>query len=189
MSPPGTKIFQKLTGKQLPSLDRIQTTVTSSGSSSQESSERSNLKESREERWKRLRHHYNDQYLKLFNEHTGDTAGTPITDFDPIQLGAVTWSTLEKEEFFKALSRRSKADVRGIASDVGSKSELEVYAYLRLLEDEDMNRNLYADEVQNVAYADIPAAAELSGECETLLEQAAYALAAYQDKFDRTVGE
>ncbi|ERF70497.1 hypothetical protein EPUS_07353 [Endocarpon pusillum Z07020] len=145
--------------------------------------------ESREERWNRLQSHYNDQYLNLLNESSLNDHDLVKDDLGSTQLGSTTWSSLEKERFFLALSRRSKADIRGIATIIGSKSELEVYEYLRLLEEEHKYRHLYSTEVDHISHADIPAAAELSIESEALLEEAAEALTVYQDRYDHAIGE
>lgn len=146
-------------------------------------------KESRAERWERLQSHYNDSYLSLLNESGYDGIDNGQDDLRPSQCGSVAWSILEKERFFSALSSRSKADIRGIARCIESKSELEICDYLRQLLDEKKNRYLYAGEVDGVVLRDVPAATELSSECEALLEEAADALAIYQDKYDRAVGE
>jgi RNA polymerase I-specific transcription initiation factor RRN5 len=145
--------------------------------------------ESGEEQVEALQSHYNDQYLSLFNETCIDNVERAKSDLGTTRIGLTEWSNLEKERFFLALSKRSKADVRGIVASIGSKSELEVYEYLQLLEEEDRNLHLYAEEVKNVTCGGISAAAEISIECNTLLEQAADALATYQDKFDQAVGE
>ncbi len=144
---------------------------------------------SRKERWERLQSHYNDQYLNLLKESSVDSIEVAKDGLGSTKIGLTDWSSSEKEQFFLALSRRSKGDVRGIASCIRSKSELQVYEYLQLLEDEDRNRHLYAKEVSNVSQADIPAAAELSVGCEALLEKAADALTFYQDKYDRAIAE
>lgn len=145
--------------------------------------------ESKEEHWQRLQNHYSDQYLNLLNESCVDGVDSGKTDLDSTQVGSIIWAAQEKEKFFCALSRKSKAGIRDVAKSIGTKSELEVYHYLRLLEDEDRNRHLCAGDISNVSYAEIPAAAELSSECEALLEKAADALSVYQDRFDRAVGE
>lgn len=147
------------------------------------------VKESKGERQERLQKHYNDRYLSLLNEASTDGTDVTESDFGSTRIGVTDWSSSEKERFFIALSRRSKADVRGIAASIGSKSELQVYEYLLLLEEEDRSRRLYALQPSTVSHAEIPAAAEVSTECEASLEQAADALASYQDKFDRAVGE
>lgn len=145
--------------------------------------------EVKDERWVRLQSHYSDQYLSLFNESSVDGIDVTNTDLESTRIGLIDWSKLEKEQFFLALSRRSKADVRGIATSIGSKSELEVYEYLLSLEEEGRSTRQYGREVNDVSHADIPAATELSSECEALLEQAADALTVYQEKYDRAIGE
>ena len=157
-----------------------------------ESSKLRRATETKEQRWQRLQCHYNDQYLNALNESSDactDGLEAAQHGVDCAQVGLSKWSGLEKAKFFHSLSRNSKADIRGIATGVQSKSELEVYEYLRVLEDEDRNRHLYAEEVKNVSHSDIPAAAELSRECEVMLEDAADALIVYQERFDQALGE
>lgn len=170
-------------------INRIPDTLTTSRSPSPVNRRKRSATKSNGERWERLRKHYNDRYLCVLNETSLDGTDTAKSEFGSTQVGLTEWSASEKEQFFHCLCRRSKADVRGIATGIGSKSELEVYDYLRLLEEEDRNRHLYAEEVNNVSHAEIPAAAEVSNECEQLLEEAADALAIYQDQFDRALGE
>lgn len=150
---------------------------------------KTNATESREERWDRLQSHYNDHYLNLLNESSNDSHALMDSDLESTQVGSTTWSSLEKERFFLALSRRSKADICGIAIIIGSKSELEVYEYLQLIEEEHKYRHLYSAEVDHLSHADIPAATELSIECEALLEEAAEALTVYQDRYDHATGQ
>jgi RNA polymerase I-specific transcription initiation factor RRN5 len=145
--------------------------------------------ETQDERWERLKDCYNDQYLNLLNESNRDNIDGPDTGLGSSQIGTVLWSGREKEKFFDALSRKSKSDIRGVANMVGSKSELEVYDYLILLKEEDMSTHLYANKVESVNQDEIPAAIEIHHECEAMLETAADALAVYQDRFDRAVGE
>lgn len=172
-----------------PSSNEASKLVKQSNNAHLDTHRKRNITESREGRWNRLQSHYNDQYLNLLNESSDDDHDLVKDDLESTQLGSTTWSSWEKERFFLALSRRSKADICGIATIIGSKSELEVYEYLRLLEEEHKYRHLYSTEVDHISYADIPAAAELSIESEALLEEAAEALTVYQDRYDHAIGE
>ena len=163
-------------------------TNTTSRHSDFKGSRRKRATETKEERWQRLQSHYNDQYLNLLNESSSDAIDGAQDDFDCTQIGLTSWSASEKERLFRALSRNSKVNVRGIATSIQSKSELETYNYLRLLEEEATNRHLFAEEVHNAGHADISAATEVSIECEAMLEKAADALTVYQDRFDQALG-
>lgn len=147
------------------------------------------ITETREEKWKQLRFHYNDRYLNLLNHSHVEDLDIENTNLYSTQIGSVVWSATEKEKFFYALSRRSRVDLGGITASLRSKSEMNISAYLSLLEEEHSTRQLYAGEPSSLSYGDIPAAIELSGEFEALLERAADALVICQDRLDRTVGE
>ena len=141
---------------------------------------------------KSSRKHYSDRYLELFKgnvaelESGGD--GVPSVDLLPTQIGAVQWQPSEKERLFNALSRKSRLDEPGIAIIVG-KSELEVRDYIMFLREMEAERHLFEKQTKRISHADIPAAVEVSEECETALEQAADALAMFQDQYDTAVAE
>lgn len=125
--------------------------------------------------------HYRDEYRKLFNE----TVESAVTRFSPqesfyprkAQVGASKWTPDEKTTFFAALERLGKDDIPGIARAVGTKSIPEVRQYQLLLEDS-------STEQPKVALRDIPAAAEISTECNGRLDLAGEALAWYQEKHE-----
>jgi RNA polymerase I-specific transcription initiation factor RRN5 len=75
-----------------------------------------------------------------------------------------------------------------VAEMVG-KYELEVRDYLIFLRNREAERHLYEKQTKQISHADIPAAVEISQECETALEQAADALATFQDQYDTAVAE
>jgi RNA polymerase I-specific transcription initiation factor RRN5 len=136
--------------------------------------------------------HYSDHYLEFFKdavtefERGGD--GVPSVDLLPTQLGAVHWQPWEKESLFNALSRKGRLDEPGIAMVVG-KSELEIRDYLIFLREKEAERHLFEKQTKRISHADIPAAMEISGACEVALEQAADALAMFQDQYDTAVAE
>ena len=145
----------------------------------------------REKRLHKLRKAYSDRYRELFSETIRDfdngDDGVPSVSFRRDQIGAVTWQPEEKARFYKALSRKGRLDTPRIAAAVGSKSELEVGDYLLFLRDRERERHLFEKNTKRISHADIPAAVELGDECVSKLEEAADALAALQDQYDRVV--
>jgi hypothetical protein len=145
-----------------------------SRSSSVESESRPDIKRA-------LLGHYRDDYRKLFN----DTVESAVARFNPqdsfypreTQLGASKWSPEEKTKFFAALERLGKDDIPGIARAVATKSIPEVRQYLLLLDDTSLKQT-------KVTLRDIPAAAEISTECNGRLDLAGEALAWYQEKHE-----
>jgi RNA polymerase I-specific transcription initiation factor RRN5 len=147
---------------------------------------------SRGKKGKSSRKHYSDQYLELFKDTVTDFEsggdGVPPVELLPTQLGAVQWLPSEKDRLFKALSRKGRLHEAAVAEVVG-KSELEVRDYLTFLRSKEAERHLFEKQTKQVSHADIPAAAEIGQECETALEQAADALAIFQDQYDTAVAE
>jgi RNA polymerase I-specific transcription initiation factor RRN5 len=140
-----------------------------------------------DQRWKRLRKYYSDQYVDLFKEtfsHESLGDGVPHVHLPSTQLGAVIWTSDEKLKLFKATSRKGRLDIPSIAEAVASKSQLEVQDYLSFLRQEEDETYLFARHQKGISHADIPAAVEINEECESALEKAADALAAYQDQYD-----
>jgi RNA polymerase I-specific transcription initiation factor RRN5 len=136
--------------------------------------------------------HYSDHYLELFKDTVADFEsggdGVPSVELLPTQLGAVQWQPSEKDRLFNALSRKGRLHEAAVAEMVG-KSELEVRDYLIFLRNREAERHLYEKQTKQISHADIPAAVEISQECETALEQAADALATFQDQYDTAVAE
>lgn len=144
-------------------------------------------------RWKRLRAHYNDKYRELYNETANEVIHTsPLHDKEllpPSQIGVTLWSSQEKEIFFTTLAKRGRDDLSGIASAIGTKNELEVHVYLKLLQNAVVHQHLHyrRDELFDVSAA--PAALEVSPACSAALELSAEALCIIQQraeaKFER----
>jgi RNA polymerase I-specific transcription initiation factor RRN5 len=124
---------------------------------------------------------YNDGYRQLFNEHV--TAGQ-FQD-EPVhyskQVGTSAWSSTEQAAFFAALGRLGKDSLPGIAGAIGTKSESEVRDFLLLLQDA-AARQANA----KVTLRDIPAAVEVGSGCDLHMDEAAEALAWYQERLEAT---
>ena len=127
-------------------------------------------------------------YCDFYNTIVEEATGAYIQPHDkgvepPSQIGALTWTSFEKEVFFKYLSTLGKDDIRGIAAAIGSKSETEVHQYIRLLEDGVLEAAMTQDR-EDYSVLNIPAACEVSKECEAILEIAADSLAKEQAEWE-----
>lgn len=138
---------------------------------------------------KRQRRTFNPDYLALLNEDIADASasliGSDVLDLKPSQIGAVSWSPVEKEAFFAGLDRLGRDHLPGIAARVGSKSALEVRQFLMLLEERTKRRREDGElRRKTLRPADISAAAELSHECAVAVEEAADDLALRQENYE-----
>lgn len=140
----------------------------------------------------------NREYLDLLNEDIEHAASRYVpaghNDFDQrkalptSQVGMIVWTTSEKERFFEALGRLGRDDTAGISERVGTKGELEVRQYLKLLRD-GLARRRYQHELDPLGPADFPAATELSQECCQALEDAADVIALRQEHSENAAEE
>lgn len=140
------------------------------------------------ERGKRLRSFYSHEYRELLNVDIADAALRSI-QADALtcgssQIGASIWTSSEKDMFFAALSRLGKDQVRAIAENVGSKSELQVYEYLRLLHEGFVERSQNDERHSLLDPTAIPAAVQISEECCEVIDRAADALANRQERYE-----
>lgn len=131
-----------------------------------------------------LASHYHDDYRVLFNEAVDSAAARFETNewrLEDSQVGMATWSRKEKASFFAALNRLGKDDIAGIASVIGTKSISEVRHYLLVL-----HEALLTDPRQTtkVTLHDVPAAMEISAECDAQLDFAGESLAWLQERFE-----
>jgi len=133
-------------------------------------------------RWKRLSKNYSDKYLDIFrqSQQTLDVDDSLLAS----QIGSVTWTPLEKQRFFDALAREGRHGLPAIAAAIGSKSEIEVIKLLLKLKDANIDRQRYSQYSKNISHAEIDSAVEIDEELESLLEEAADALAAFQNYYD-----
>lgn len=143
--------------------------------------------------WEWLQQFYNDKYLELLNEDRPSADSLmekeAVDFFSRTQHGIVLWEPREKAAFFDALSKKGRHDVKAIADAVETKSEIEIVAYLKLLQDRAAGQHLYKDDTRAPALADIPAAAEISQVTEGMLDKNAEALNLYQDNVDMLLGQ
>ncbi|RMZ80298.1 hypothetical protein DV738_g2795, partial [Chaetothyriales sp. CBS 135597] len=139
-------------------------------------------------RWSHPNEGYNEIYMNLFRETFAAGEEDDAKTFKTSQYGAVIWSAEEKAAFFNALARCGRTNVQEIASRIGSKSQVEVKAYIDLLESAELDRQYFTKQTKNVSRAEIPAAVEIDVDVERGLEVFADALEAYQDRYDQVFG-
>lgn len=137
-------------------------------------------------RWKRLKAHYNDKYRELYNETVNELIHAaplhPKELLSPSQIGVTLWSSQEKEAFFTSLARKGRGDLPGIASAIGTKNELEVHVYLKLLQNEVVQQHLHNRRNQLFDVSVVPGALEVSSACSTALGLSAEALGILQQR-------
>ncbi|EWC43478.1 hypothetical protein DRE_07557 [Drechslerella stenobrocha 248] len=132
----------------------------------------------------------NDPYRELLNEAINDARTRvvyPDCDLPASLIGEVFWAATEKERFFRALPRVGRHNAVALSQAVGTKSAIEVQGYLHLLQTE-LDKRL---EQQHgfrrhvlMMMEDIPAAVEVSEECERALEAEADRTAGYMSKLE-----
>ena len=136
-------------------------------------------------RVKRLKPFYSDEYRVLLNSTVRDIASGYVSEAVPLppnQVGVTIWLSEEKETFFSVLARRGHHDIKGIAADIGSKSESEVYTYLELLQNAMAEQNAHVHRKQILTIDGIEPALEVSQQCCAALDLAAEAVSVLQHK-------
>ena len=135
-------------------------------------------------RLKHLKGSYNDDYRGLFNSTVKEIASNTSSEVGNVlqgcRIGVTVWSPEEKAAFFRALTRRGRQDIRGIATDIGSKSESEVYIYSDLLYKASKEQQTYETRKHSLDTSKLEAALEVRDDCCAALDLAAEALSALQ---------
>ncbi|KAJ0415721.1 hypothetical protein BJY00DRAFT_292974 [Aspergillus carlsbadensis] len=108
-------------------------------------------------------------YKNLFEQP--DDPNTEENTFTKTQNGIVIWTTEEKQLLYQALDRKGINGIHDIAAAIGSKSDLEVQEYLRLLEKGLRRQHVRDARLRTAVLGDIPAAAEISDQCRESLDQ------------------
>ncbi|KAF1345241.1 hypothetical protein BDV97DRAFT_360685 [Delphinella strobiligena] len=132
---------------------------------------------------------HQDAYRDFVNATIEEVASQFVQPSDeglepPSQIGASTWTSIEKEIFFQKLPLLGRDNTKEIAAAIGSKSEFEVHQYILLLSEGVVEGNLTHDLDAHLA-TNIPAASEISGECEAVLEVAADVLSRAQLQLEK----
>lgn len=137
---------------------------------------------------KEIRKHrevYREFFNRTIEEVTGQHLWFDNRGLEPSSLiGASEWTSMEKEVFFYNLPILGRDNIKGIAAAIGSKSESEVHQYILLLSQGVIEGDL-TQSLDVLLPTNIPAANEISVECEAVLEIAADVLAEDQLKWDK----
>lgn len=126
-------------------------------------------------------------YVDLLNESILDASSPGIhneTPLPPSQIGASLWTSIEKETLFSRLAVHGPVDLRSLSSAIGSKSEAEVHLYLKLFHTGAAELEATSKARRAFSHRDIPAAYEVSVECEKHLEAAGDCLASCVERQD-----
>lgn len=130
-------------------------------------------------------------HLIVQNKEVIDYASLRETEnkYHVSQHGSMVWTPAEKEVFFNGLNRKGKGGIKEIAAAIGTKSELEVMEYIRILHE--ALRAQYSSEVhleRMPVLSDVPAATEVSQECSGLLEEYADVLSLKESLLEAQAG-
>ncbi|KAJ5760034.1 hypothetical protein N7520_007190 [Penicillium odoratum] len=125
------------------------------------------------------------QYTTLFEQVESEILSAKFTEtnetYTDAQNGSIAWTSTEKALLFKLLDRNGKNGIKQIAAILGSKSELEVLDYLKLLQRGLEGQHLLDRQLKTIVMGDIPAAMEVSKECCAELDKYARVLAMRED--------
>lgn len=147
---------------------------------------------------KRRKMNSDSQYRELVNEQIEDVNNPKSEWIEPkvgrgvwkasrkMQVGASIWRPSEKNRLFIALEKVGKHDLKALSEFIGTKSQAEVQQYIQVFEGE-MEKRGKSGRISSwkIHEVDIPAAVEISVECEQILEEAADALADKVEKNQR----
>ncbi|KAK6507524.1 hypothetical protein TWF481_005955 [Arthrobotrys musiformis] len=132
---------------------------------------------------------FNEPYRELLNEAIRDARTRtvyPDERFFASEVRGVHWSSGEKQRFFRALPRVGRYNPIGLAEEVRSKSVIEVQGYLDALKTQ-LERRMAANQrsrFELLLGEDIPAAVEVSEECERALDDEAGRVREYLEKLE-----
>ncbi|KTW27381.1 hypothetical protein T552_02360 [Pneumocystis carinii B80] len=133
--------------------------------------------------------HINPVYLQLLNQTIKEIGedrdvGIMRNILESSVINGDIWTSLEKERFFKSLSRRSRHNPEDIARDIGSKSVMQVIGYMNILDEELRAFRLFGkgNGKEIVNFRNIPAAMEMSDEWINIEEKEAKKIQEFTDK-------
>ncbi|PKY05017.1 hypothetical protein P168DRAFT_214693, partial [Aspergillus campestris IBT 28561] len=132
-----------------------------------------------------------DAYHSLLEDAIGDlvpSRNPADENYNATQNGVVIWTPQEKQVFYNWLHRKGRNGVAEIASAIGSKSELEVQEFLRLLHRGLERQHLRDRHTRTIILGDVPAAADVGRKCCSALDQYAELLALEEQQADDDVG-
>ncbi|KAJ5577694.1 uncharacterized protein N7459_006658 [Penicillium hispanicum] len=126
-----------------------------------------------------------EAYTNLLAAAEKDTTSKPVDEdeepYNVTQNGAVVWTSTEKEMLFHVLDKKGLNGIKEIAAAIGTKSELEVMDYIKLLRRGLEGQHILERHMKTIVMGDIPAAAEISENCCEELDQYADVLTVQEE--------
>lgn len=115
-----------------------------------------------------MKQNYRDLLNSVITDAAARTFGRSGETLVASQIGASLWTSREKDYLFRRMGLTGRHDLPSLHRAVPTKSETEIHVYLQLLEQERKHSTF--------DMTDVPAAAEVSEDCERALEASAIAL-------------
>lgn len=110
---------------------------------------------------KEVKQNYRDLLNSVITDAAARTYGRSEESLATSRIGASLWTSHEKESLFRRMGLSGRHDLPLLHRAVPTKSEAEIHVYLQLLEQQRMSSTF--------DMTDMPAAAEVSEECERAL--------------------
>lgn len=132
---------------------------------------------------------YRELYAETFDDILQGSTYYIGGNLPSTQNGATTWTSQEKDCFFNALARVGKTRCQDIAAAIGSKSEMEVRAYMQLLHRGLEQQHVVESNTGATILGDMPAALEIGEECREALDQASEVISMEEQRSERVAAK
>lgn len=106
-----------------------------------------------------------ESYRQFLHQTFKDKSDSREDKFNTTQNGVVAWTPQEKRILFDVLDKKGRDGIREIAASIGSKSELEILEYIRLLQKGVRRQHFNDTHSRTAILGEIPAAPEIGEEC------------------------
>ncbi|KAL4876615.1 hypothetical protein BJY04DRAFT_222947 [Aspergillus karnatakaensis] len=130
-----------------------------------------------------------ESYTKLLQRTYLNEHDPQESNFNTTQDGIVIWTPQEKRMLYESLDRKGQSGIQDIATAIGSKSELEVQEYIRLLQKGVRRQHFNDSHTRTAVLGEIPAAAEISDQCRNTLDAYAELLGLEEQRMEDKAGK
>lgn len=128
-------------------------------------------------------------YRQLLDQTFKDKPDSREDKFNTTQDGVVVWTPQEKRILFDVLDKKGRDGIREIAASIGSKSELEILEFIRLLQKGVRRQHFNDTHSRTAILGEIPAAAEIGEECCDSLDRYAELLCLEEQREEDSAGK